>query len=54
VLAAIWPQQTEHNQDLCVGQSNLHWPKDVPVTEAEIAVFKTWFGDLFDDLFGDG
>jgi hypothetical protein len=30
------------------------WPKDVPLTEAEIAVFKTWFGDLFDDLFGDG
>lgn len=30
------------------------WPKDVPVTEAEIAVFEAWFGDLFDDLFGDG
>jgi hypothetical protein len=30
------------------------WPKDVPVTEAEIDVFETWFGDLFDELFGDG
>lgn len=30
------------------------WPKDVPVTEAEIDVFEAWFGDLFDDLFGDG
>ncbi|MCK1743320.1 hypothetical protein IVA80_21300 [Bradyrhizobium sp. 139] len=30
------------------------WPKDVPVTEAEIAVFEAWFGELFDELFGDG
>ena len=30
------------------------WPKDVPVTEAEIAVFEAWFGELFDELFGEG
>ena len=30
------------------------WPEDVPVTEAEIDVFEAWFGDLFDELFGDG
>jgi hypothetical protein len=30
------------------------WPEDVPVTEAEIDVFETWFGELFDELFGDG
>jgi hypothetical protein len=30
------------------------WPKDVPVTEPEIDVFEAWFGDLFDELFGDG
>jgi hypothetical protein len=30
------------------------WPKDVPVTEAEIDVFEAWFGDLFDELFGEG
>jgi hypothetical protein len=30
------------------------WPKDVPVTEAEIDVFEAWFGDLFDELFGKG
>jgi hypothetical protein len=30
------------------------WPEDVPVTEAEIAVFEAWFGALFDELFGDG
>ena len=29
-------------------------PEDVPVTEAEIAVFEAWFGELFDELFGDG
>lgn len=27
-----------------------NWPKDVPVTEAEIAVFEAWFGDLFDEF----
>jgi hypothetical protein len=26
----------------------------VPVTEAEIAVLEAWFGELFDELFGDG
>ena len=30
------------------------WPEDVLVTEAEIAVFEAWFGELFDELFGDG
>jgi hypothetical protein len=30
------------------------WPEDVLVTEAEIGVFEVWFGDLFDELFGDG
>jgi hypothetical protein len=29
-----------------------NWPEDVPVTEAEIAVFEAWFGELFDELFG--
>jgi hypothetical protein len=24
----------------------------VPVTDAEIAVFEAWFGDLFDEFFG--
>lgn len=27
------------------------WADPVPVTEAEVAVFEAWFGDLFDDLF---
>jgi hypothetical protein len=29
------------------------WPEDVPVTDAEIAVFEAWFGELFDELFGE-
>jgi hypothetical protein len=29
------------------------WPGDVPVTEAEISVFEAWFGELFDELFGN-
>lgn len=28
------------------------WPNPVPVTEAEIAVFERWLGDLFDKVFG--
>jgi len=28
------------------------WPEQVPVTDAEIAVFEAWFGDLFDEVFG--
>lgn len=28
------------------------WPDPVPVTDAEVAAFERWFGDLFDDLFG--
>jgi hypothetical protein len=31
-----------------------NWPKDVSVTEAEIAVFEAWFGEWFDELFGEG
>ncbi|TYM00094.1 hypothetical protein FXB40_00795 [Bradyrhizobium rifense] len=30
------------------------WPSGVPVTETEIDVFEAWFGDLFDELFGEG
>jgi hypothetical protein len=27
------------------------WPEEVPVTDAEVEVFETLFGDLFDELF---
>ena len=26
------------------------WPEYIPVTEAEIAVFKAWFGDILEEL----
>lgn len=28
------------------------WPMQVPATDAEVAVFEAWFGDVFDELFG--
>lgn len=28
------------------------WPEPMPVTAQEVEVFETWFGDLFDELFG--
>ncbi|PBB64820.1 hypothetical protein CK228_31040 [Mesorhizobium sp. WSM4312] len=28
-------------------------PKPVPVTSPEIDAFEAWFGDIFDQLFGD-
>jgi len=28
------------------------WPQSVPVTEREVDVFETWFGDILDELFG--
>jgi hypothetical protein len=29
------------------------WPEDIPVTEAELDVFEAWFGELFEELFGE-
>lgn len=26
------------------------WPEYIPVTEAEIAVFEAWFGDILEEL----
>lgn len=28
------------------------WPKEVPISEAEIEVFERWFADVFDEMFG--
>jgi hypothetical protein len=27
------------------------WPERVPVTEREVDVFESWFGDILDELF---
>lgn len=29
-----------------------NWPDAVPVTEAEVALFERWFGDLFNEMLG--
>lgn len=29
------------------------FPDPVPVTIAEVKVFESWFGDVFDEIFGD-
>lgn len=28
------------------------WPEQDPVSQDEVEVFEAWFGDLFDELFG--
>jgi len=30
------------------------WPECIPVTAREVDIFEAWFGDLFDELFGQG
>ncbi len=30
------------------------WPDPVPISEQEIAVFESWFGDILEQLFGPG
>jgi hypothetical protein len=30
------------------------WPDPVPVSEVEITVFERWFGDVLDELLGNG
>jgi len=48
VLRALAGQRRRTQQ---CGTVKNDWPKDVPVTEAEIEVFEAWFGDLFDEPF---
>jgi hypothetical protein len=53
LLGYPWPfvgRRPKH--DLSTWTVTDDWPKDVPVTEAEVDVFERWFGDLFDELFG--
>jgi hypothetical protein len=48
------PDRRRRKRDLTTWTVTDDWPDHMPVTEAEIAVFERWFGDLFDALFGDG
>ncbi|WBT05676.1 hypothetical protein PFY01_13275 [Brevundimonas vesicularis] len=51
LLGEPWPfKGRPPRHDLSTWTVTDDWPDPVPVTEAEIAVFETWFGDLFDDL----
>jgi hypothetical protein len=48
------PRQRETRRASATWTVTDDWPKDVPVTDAEIDVFEAWFGELFDELFGEG
>jgi hypothetical protein len=53
LLGEPWPfpgRPPKHDVDRWHVSDN--WPMQVPVTDAEIAVFEAWFGDVFDELFG--
>jgi hypothetical protein len=39
-------------QDLSDWAVTDDWPDHIPVRYAEVDVFESWFGDLFDELFG--
>lgn len=53
LLGYPWPFSSRPpKHDLSTWTVTDDWPDPVPVTEAEIAVFERWFGDLFDELFG--
>ena len=54
VAAPARPSRRRAKRDRTTLTVTDDWPEDVPVTEAEIAVFEAWFGKLFDELFGDG
>ena len=54
VAAPARPGRRPAKRDRTTLTATDNWPEDVPVTETEIAVFEAWFGDLFDELFGDG
>jgi hypothetical protein len=53
LLGEPWPfagRPSKH--DLSTWAVTDDWPKRVPVSPAEVDVFKAWFGDLFDEMFG--
>lgn len=51
-VAPARPSRRRAKRDSVTWTVTDDWPKDVPVTDAEIAVYEAWFGDLFDELFG--
>jgi hypothetical protein len=48
-----WPRTGRPpKHDLSTRTVSDDWPEQVPVSEAEVEVFESWFGDFFDELFG--
>jgi hypothetical protein len=53
ILLEPWPRIGRPPKlDLSTWAVTDDWPALVPVTDAEVDVFEAWFGDLFDELFG--
>lgn len=53
LLGEPWPfPGRPPRHDVASWRVSADWPEKVPVTDAEIAVFEAWFGDLFDEFFG--
>lgn len=53
LLGEPWPfAGRPPRHDLSAWAVTDDWPDPVPVTEAEVAAFERWFGDLFDAMFG--
>jgi len=52
VAAPARPSRRRARRDRTTLTMMNDWPEDVPVTDAEIAVFEAWFGGLFDEARG--
>ena len=50
--APVRPSRRRAKRDRTTLTVTDDWPEDVPVTDAEIAVFEAWFGGLFDEARG--
>ena len=45
----LW-RPPKHDLDACSVTDD--WPEQIPITKAEVNVFKAWFGDLINELLG--
>jgi hypothetical protein len=53
LLGETWPfVGRPPKYDLSTWAVTDDWPKRVLVSQAEVAIFEAWFGDLFDEMFG--
>lgn len=49
-----WPRSRRPSAvQQCVWTVTDDLPRPLPVTAREVDVFEPWFGDIFDELFGD-